>query len=70
MAPEGTPGRQAQATTKTQTSDLMPRKDPTEIQEVEMSATIATLSAAMRKEMNSGIAVINGFGKKTVEETQ
>ena len=32
-APEGTPDREAQATTKTQASDLMPRTMPTEIQD-------------------------------------
>ena len=62
-APEGTPDREAQARTKAQASDLMPRALPTEVQEpiskVEMSAaTIATLRAVMREEIGIGMSAL------------
>jgi len=62
-APEGTPDRETQARTKTQASDLLPRTLPTEIQDpiskVEMSAaTIATLRAVMREEINTGMCAL------------
>ena len=62
-APEGTPDREAQARTKAQASDLMPRTLPTEIQDpiskVEMSAaTIATLRAVMREEISTGMSAL------------
>ena len=62
-APEGTPDREAQARTKAQASDLMPRTLPTEVQEpiskVEMSAaTIATLRAVMREEISIGMSAL------------
>ena len=62
-APEGTPDREAQARTKAQASDLMPRIFPTEVQEpiskVEMSAaTIATLRAVMREEISIGMSAL------------
>ena len=61
--PEGTPDREAQARTKAQASDLMPRTLPTEIQDpiskVEMSAaTIATLRAVMREEISTGMSAL------------
>ena len=60
---EGTPDREAQAQTKAQASDLMPRILPTEVQdpisEVEMSAaTIATLRAVMREEISIGMSAL------------
>ena len=60
---EGTPDREAQARTKAQGSDLMPRTLPTEIQhpisKVEMSAaTIATLRAVMREEISTGMSAL------------
>ena len=63
--PEGTPDREAQARTKAQASDLMPRIFPTEVQEpiskVEMSAaTIATLRAVMREEISIGMSALEG----------
>ena len=62
-APEGTPDREAQARTKAQASDLMPRMLPTEEQDhvskVEMSAaTIATLRALMREEISIGMSAL------------
>ena len=62
-APEGTPDREAQARTKAQASDLLPRTLPTEVQDpiskVEMSAaTIATLRAVMREEINTGMCAL------------
>ena len=62
-APEGTPDREAQARTKAQASDLMPRILPTEVQDpvskVEMSAaTIATLRAVMREEISIGMSAL------------
>ena len=62
-APEGTPDREAHARTKSLASDLMPRTLPTEIQDpiskVEMSAaTIATLRAVMREEINIGMSTL------------
>ena len=62
-APEGTPDREAQARTKTQASDLMPRTLPTEVEEffLEMSAaTIATLRAVMREEISNGMSALEG----------
>ena len=64
-APEGTPDREAQARTKAQASDLMPRTLPTEVQDpiskVEMSAaTIATLRAVMREEISIGMCALEG----------
>ena len=62
-APEGTPDREAQARTKAQASELMPRILPTEVQDpvskVEMSAaTIATLRAVMREEIGIGMSAL------------
>ena len=62
-APEGTPDCEAQARTKAQASDLLPRTLPTEVQDpiskVEMSAaTIATLRAVMREEINTGMCAL------------
>ena len=59
-APEGTPDKEAQARSKSQPVDLVPRVLPTEvpdaISKVEMSAaTIATLRMVMREEIASGM---------------
>ena len=59
-APEGTPHKEAQARSKSQPVDLVPRVLPTEapdaISKVEMSAaTIATLRMVMREEIASGM---------------
>ena len=64
-APEGTPDREAQARTKAQASDLMPRTLPTKVEDpiskVEMSAaTIATLRAVMREEISIGMCALEG----------
>ena len=64
-APEGTPDREAQARTKAQASEVMPRILPTEVQDpiskVEMSAaTIATLRAVMREEITIGMSALEG----------
>ena len=59
-APEGTPDKEAQARSKSQSVDLVPRVLPTEvpdaISKVEMSAaTIATLRTVMREDIASGM---------------
>ena len=73
QAPEGTPDREAQTRTQSLASDLMPRTLPTEIQDpiskVEMSAaTIATLRAVMREEINIGMSTLESRLTNKMEE--
>ena len=72
-APEGTPDREAQARTKAQASDLMPRALPTEVQDpiskVKMSAaTIATLRAVMREEISIGMSALENSLTNKMDE--
>ena len=62
-APEGTPDREAQARSKSQTSEVIPRSLPTEIEDpiskVEISAaTLTALRMVMREEITNGISVM------------
>ena len=62
-APEGTPDREAQARTKSQASDLIPRSLPTEIgdpiSKVEISAaTLTALRMVMREEITHGVSAM------------
>ena len=71
--PKGTPDREAQAQTKAQASDLMPRILPTEVQdpisEVEMSAaTIATSRAVMREEISIGMSALESRLTNNMDE--
>ena len=62
-APEGTPDREAQARTKSQASNLIPRSLPTEIEDpiskVEISAaTLTALRMVMREEITHGVSAM------------
>ena len=62
-APEGTPDREAQARSKSQTSEVIPRSLPTEIEDpiskVEISAaTLTALRMVMREEITHGISAM------------
>ena len=72
-APEGTPDKEAQARSKSQPSDIVPRALPTEapdaISKVEMSAaTIATLRMVMREEIASGMQEMENRMCQKMEE--
>ena len=62
-APEGTPDRETQARSKSQTSEVIPRSLPTEIEDpiskVEISAaTLTALRMVMREEITNGISAM------------
>ena len=54
-APEGTPDREAQARTKSQTSDLIPRSLPTEIED---PISLTALRMVMREKITNGVSAM------------